>query len=390
MLVFYNTLKSRGPLTRRRPLRGVKTTFVFMNDAHQPALGVEVIVYTLVYKSHIDKLIYVSKADTTGLFPSHAYACVVSLLNWLVSLSPLHLLDSLSVAHWEKPTPVNHNGKFVSHTHFGLHVLLERHRGKSDYCMPVLKKETAHFHLPSITKTRLALFTKPENQYLFPNSHLNKNKHLLDGDALLKWWVSVIEGLDLKSSRKCIDIVGASPSDVQKYVHAKHAWTVGSIFASESHVPAVDCIPLFPDDPKGRFLEHLVVENRIKRVKLSQFWTELSARQEFRIGITVGLLGVDFVDDKSKWHTLDNTKKLSKKEFLLLKNLLLDKDYSSCGNWESLANELRGAFGDLPLLNLPKSTKVSQNVPTPEPTLNVITLKPRSKRKKIESPSAKT
>lgn len=387
MIILYNSLNSNGPITTKRPIRGVKSTFILLNDSKSPSLGIEIIVYTLVYKTRIDKLIYVSKADTTGLFPSSGYVTIVSFLNWLISLSPLDLLNSLTKSKWEHPKLDDYTGRYISHTHFGFHVLLERHRGRKGYYMPVLKKESSQFQLPTNNvRTRLVLFTKPEKQYLFPKSYLNSDKHLLNGESLLRWWINVIDGLEYESKNKFIDIIGANSKDIEKYVKSRNGWCVGSLFNSTSDDVAINCIPLLPDDPKGRFLEHLVVENRIKKVKMNQFWTELSARQEFRIGITVGLLGVEFIENKSNWHSLENSKKLNKKEFINFKNLMMDKEYNKEGDWDTLDVELQEAFGELPTLNFPKPNKSklqSQNIASISTSVNIInTLKPRSKNKK--------
>lgn len=383
MIVLYNSLRSNGPITTKKPIKGVKSTFILLNSLDSPSFGIEIIIYTLVYKSKIEKLIYISKADTTGLFPSYAYSSTVSFLNWLISLSPLDLLNSLTESKWEPPKLNDTHHKFVSHTQFGFHVLLERHRGRKDYYMPVLKKELLNYQSSTNnTRTRLVLFTKPEKQYLFPKSYFNTNKHLIDGEALLKWWVDVIEGLNFKTKHKFIDIIGADPKDVEKYVQSKNGWTVGSLFNTNGDDIAVNCIPLLPDDPKGRFLEHLVVENRIKNVKMNQFWTELSVRQEFRIGITVGLLGVEFIEAKSNWHSLENVKKLNKREFINFKNLIMDKEYDKNGDWDTLSEELQEIFGDLPILNLPKIKRKVEERDIKLNQINAInTLKPRSKKK---------
>lgn len=393
MFVIYNSLRSRGPVSTRKPLRGVKTTFVLLDDPKSPGLGLEVIVYTLVYVSdRIEKLIYISKADTTGLFKSNAYNVVISFINWVLKLDPLALLASVNESCKLEAPELPKGLSFISHTHLGLHVLLRRHEGDETYFMPkhMIDGEKDKIQRTESIKesiTKLVLFTKPETQYLFPKSHHNTEKHLLNGEQLLKWWINVIENLDLPKKEhllKFIDIVGADALGVKKYIESYEGWRIGSLFSVDPNDLAVNNIPLLPDDPKGRFLEHLVVENRIKKVKLTQFWDELAVRQEFRLGITVGLLGVSFEQDfkRDGWSSLENVKQVKKKEFNAFKNLMMNKEYNkNGGDWETLYSELYDMFGVLPSLELKISSKRKLEESKETPANVIFSLKPRSKKR---------
>ena len=72
------------------------------------------------------------------------------------------------------------------------------------------------------------------------------------------------------------------------------------------------------------------MENRIKKVRMKQFWTELSVRQEFRLGITVGLIGIE---GESREYSMDNNNDdmlilFKRSEFNKIKELFVDIDYS--------------------------------------------------------------
>ncbi|KAF6005878.1 hypothetical protein HII12_005454 [Brettanomyces bruxellensis] len=133
--------------------------------------------------------------------------------------------------------------------------------------------------------------------------------------------------------KKRINVLNADKFEVSRYIPSgSKEWKIGDIYTDKSnlHDAAVYHIPLLPDDPKGRFLEHLVVENRIKKVRMKQFWTELSVRQEFRLGITVGLIGIE---GESREYSMDNNNDdmlilFKRSEFNKIKELFVDIDYS--------------------------------------------------------------
>lgn len=148
-------------------------------------------------------------------------------------------------------------------------------------------------NIPPKQIVRVCLFAKPALEYLFPASSRNKHKHLSGGAVLLRWWLRVLDtSLDEGWTCKLI-IPGADDASTAKFLQPlKQKWSLGHIF---SEGVAIRHVPLFPDDPKGRFLEHLVVEDRYQNMNNSRFFTELGIRQEFRLGDVVGLIGCEKV-----------------------------------------------------------------------------------------------
>lgn len=322
----------------------------------KPLMALEVYVYLRVDESddRIDRTIYISKADTTGLSFKHIPVgkVIEVLLKWLFLYPISKYIDDM-----ESPMKVDHDANitaqhepFVSETDRRLHIMIERRRsGDAEYGMPQvteLRKFTPSRELIDDTSkhvTRLVLFTRAEKQYLFPNSAENSNKHVLSDSGLLKWWLKRVDNtLDSFQSidKKTLSILNADEIEVRRYFPSSD-WKVGDVYTDTTNRNdlAVYHIPLLPDDPKGRFLEHLVIENRIKKLKLGQFWTELSVRQEFRMGITVGLIGLEghtYVNDEPPEATL-----LPKAEFHKIHDIMTETDYHDPDDYLNIDRQLQ-------------------------------------------------
>lgn len=211
---------------------------------------------------------------------------------------------------------------------FGIHVYV--YRSPDCYTVFISKADTTGYYDPSnkinvkeITKgalrsilstipntgelkkpVRLCLFAKAHPHYLFQGSAINPQKHVLTDAQLVKWWVNALDeiavecldGVDVKAK---IIIPGADKSQVTKMTtNTICNWTEGTVFSDESTTStkapkAVYRIPRFPDDPKTRFLNHLVFELKTKKTTTTEFWTEMEFRQEFRLGSVVSILGVE-------------------------------------------------------------------------------------------------
>ncbi|GAV29118.1 hypothetical protein PMKS-002598 [Pichia membranifaciens] len=245
---------------------------------------------------------------------------------------------------------------FASETAHALHVLQMRASGDVNYHMPTsLRKVDALESLAALgvkpaaledenVWTRLVLFTRSEGQYLFPESMKNPGKHVLDGRALLKWWLKNVDSIaeSWSGCAKYLNILNSESRDIMRYFPSTN-WKIGNVYDSEgnTHEPAIYNIPLLPDDPKGRFLEHLVVEGRAKKVENEQYWQELAIRQEFSFGAVVGLIGISGLpsynladDGQHEYNPLSPT---SLKHF---KELVTTKDYSDKSDWGTLFEEL--------------------------------------------------
>ncbi|VEU21576.1 DEKNAAC102447 [Brettanomyces naardenensis] len=279
---------------------------------------------------------------------------------------------------------------FVSETDRGLHILVERARGNKGYGMPVMVKGAIFkpserlLSDPSRHSTRLILFTRSEAQYLFPNSSKNRGKHILSDSGLLKWWLKNVEvilgsGVFGEVQKRKLNILNADQNEVSRYFPSKESgWQVGDVYSDGKGLNevAVYHIPLLPDDPKGRFLEHLVVENRIKKVRLRQFWTELSIRQEFRLGITVGLIGIEGQSNEND--CIDSgVHKFKRAEFNKIKDLIVDIDYSDPLDYRNAHKQLEER--ELDLLEIKGVASTSHIAPSPHSLVPTL-LPTRSKR----------
>lgn len=200
-------------------------------------------------------------------------------------------------------------------------------------------------------KLVVSLFARAQDQYLFPASIENKNKHVLDDRGLVKWWCRVLDpiigqykaedapkpfpgrlaegdrgttGESLQSdatAKGYLVIPGFEPYDTLRYVPAPSApntprrWVAAHPLLEIAPCPAAPprcLVPHFPDDPKSRFLDELdeelpdratdaIVEGSTpsrsngqwKSVKtLDQFWEFMAFRQECSSGRIVGFIWV--------------------------------------------------------------------------------------------------
>ncbi|OAL04245.1 hypothetical protein IQ06DRAFT_267322 [Phaeosphaeriaceae sp. SRC1lsM3a] len=202
-------------------------------------------------------------------------------------------------------------------------------------------------------KLVVSLFARAQDQYLFPASIDNKNKHVLDDRGLVKWWCRVLdpivwqykaeeerqsftqrlkEGTDQDSNgtasrpeataKGFLVIPGFEPYDTLRYTppspipNTPRRWASTHPLlqiAPHPNAPPRCLVPHFPDDPKSRFLDELDEElpdrgtdamvaqggtpskssGIWKSVKtLDQFWEFMAFRQECSSGRIVGFIWV--------------------------------------------------------------------------------------------------
>jgi len=261
--------------------------------------GIEIFVYLQIYPTYIRQYVFVPKCDTVGKIESKVrLASVIPLLLQYVIEFPVDdynvdLKRLTTSQSQQRIRSIGTDGSYLINqlkTHLDTNSAHNmRYYKDSDVtskqsCQPIDKTQLLS-SLPM--RKSIALFTKAAQQYLYPHSSKNKNKHLANGHVLLKWWLKVIDQtIDEHWSKKVL-IPGGSTKG-----YLLPGWEEGEIFTSHTDNPlAIHTIPLFPDDPKGRFLEHLIVENRYNTITAEQFYYELGYRQEFRLGDLVGLIG---------------------------------------------------------------------------------------------------
>jgi regulator of Ty1 transposition protein 109 len=202
-------------------------------------------------------------------------------------------------------------------------------------------------------KLVVSLFARAQDQYLFPASIENKNKHVLDDRGLVKWWCRVLDPIiweykaegerkpfaerlaedevtktndtpiqSESTAKGYLVIPGFEPYDTLRYIpppsvpNTPRRWATTHPLLQIAPYPAAPprcLVPHFPDDPKARFLDELDEElpdrgtdamvvdggtpsksnGQWKSVKtLDQFWEFMAFRQECSSGRIVGFIWV--------------------------------------------------------------------------------------------------
>ncbi|CAI7577585.1 unnamed protein product [Penicillium crustosum] len=184
----------------------------------------------------------------------------------------------------------------------------------------------------------VSLFARAQNQYLFPGSIENAEKHVLDDRGLIKWWCRVLDPIlrehepesDLRETKALDQTVEAAKASATAYLivpscdrfetrnffpptaktdpQDRPRWLNSYPLKQLCHDPSAPprcLVPRFPDDPKTRFLMdldgELPEENEGQSVALNpgrwrsvrsldQFWEMMSFRQECSAGRLVGFL----------------------------------------------------------------------------------------------------
>lgn len=238
-------------------------------------LALEVFIFTTAWSTTL----FVSKADSTGY------------------LQLLHLPKGT-------PSPIREiSAAFISY-------LVEERRRNS-------------------VQTVVSLFARAQNQYLFPGSVENKDKHVLDDRGLIKWWCrvlnSVMEGQgthedtvfrpsgkkgDWESKKAYLVVPGTDTYEARAFLprtpNASTNWSLSHPLERISHfareydwVPPRCLVPKFPDDPKSRFRDELDLEASKSAqyeekglwwsvTTMERFWEMMSFRQECSGGHMTG------------------------------------------------------------------------------------------------------
>lgn len=251
--------------------------------------GAEIIVFgmeVLVYNTAHLTTIFVSKADSTGF---------IHLLKLPQKVSVLRLISNTFLSYLAR-----------SHQRPGVRLVV-------------------------------SLFARAQDQYLFPGSIENAEKHVLDDRGLIKWWCRSIDHIlrekepeSVSKDSKTHETVEAAKASATAYliVPGCDRFETRNFFPVSARADPQDqprwlasyplqqmcrdplapprcLVPRLPDDPKTRFLidlddelpEPVEGENappstgQWKSVKsLDQFWEMMSFRQECSAGRLVGFL----------------------------------------------------------------------------------------------------
>ncbi|BAO38569.1 histone acetyltransferase RTT109 [Kluyveromyces marxianus DMKU3-1042] len=338
-------------------IKTVKTQhFVALCHSQKVVFAVEIVVYFTIYlnsSAPTERLLFVSKADTNGYcsVKLNVGRIVRSIIAFILAIDPNHYLQKVKPGV-RKLLASDHIIRRTTPVRKALKILSERKLDRYGINSKVhIPEHELYVKYPAATEliTQISLFTRAEPQYLFSDSSKNPNKHILSGDKLLLWWLRIIDQVIVESfddtTKATLQIPGEEKRIIANYLRrTKYKnWTVGDIFSKDPQDIALYRIPLFPDDPKGRFLEHLASDGRIHKVTVSTFWTELQARQEFRLGSTVSVIGVSgrYTGITNVLQPQDIVVTMSKNEFKNLKNYITGEEYDTSEGAEEAYMNIR-------------------------------------------------
>ena len=357
---------------------------------------------------NVERLLFVSKADTNGYSTDKFSARLVTLalLEYLLSIDPnYYLIRVIPLKRQYKTRNGTVRTQMITRNttpEGALRILSSRFNSGAKKSCFLRADELDEYYLnlkcPEHCTTKVCMFTRPADQYLFPRSSENPKKHILGGVQLLKWWVSILDELLIEKfedgSEAKLRIPGEAEATVKRFLHdTKYpGWTVGDIFngGENGRSLAVFHIPLFPDDPKSRFLHQLVEDNRIMKVTLDEFWMELQGRQEFKLSVVVSVVGIQgylkFPPSKCIPSEDEVVRTNSIKQFHQLKSYIVGEDYDKVdGALEAFTNIsyiLESRMGSK-LLSIHGSRDPSRNIRDDNsPVQRVSVLKPRKKPKR--------
>ncbi|CAI4598324.1 BAK_1a_G0034620.mRNA.1.CDS.1 [Saccharomyces cerevisiae] len=394
---------------KRVPKSTIKTQH-FFSLFHQGKVffSLEVYVYvTLWDEADAERLIFVSKADTNGYCNTRVSIRDITkiILEFILSIDPNYYLQKVkpAIRSYKKISP-----ELISAASTPARTLRILARRLKQSGSTVLKEiESPRFQqdlylsftCPREILTKICLFTRPASQYLFPDSSKNSKKHILNGEELMKWWGFILDRLLIEcfqnDTQAKLRIPGEDPARVRSYLRGMEypLWQVGDIFTSKENSLAVYNIPLFPDDPKARFIHQLADEDRLLKVSLSSFWIELQERQEFKLSVTssvMGISGYSLATPSLFPSSADVIVPKSRKQFRAIKKYITGEEYDT----EEGAIEAFTNIRDFLLLRMAtnlqsltgKREHRERNQPVPASntnTLAITMLKPRKKAKAL-------
>ncbi|KAL3235148.1 Uncharacterized protein RNJ44_02936 [Nakaseomyces bracarensis] len=325
----------------------IKTKHLFvLTHLQKVFFGLEVYVYVTQFEQNsgkpTERLIFISKADTNGYCDTKVDIKLVTreLIKYLLSIDPNYYLKKII------PKERNYKNAKIekvitrqSTNKEALKILAERvANGNSGPVNTNNYYKTLQLEKNEILLDKLCLFTRPAEQYLFPDSSKNSRKHVLDGDGLLRWWASLVDQILIERFNEAtttakLRIPGEDKYRVKRYTNQLKFpnWSNGDIFNDDEGSLAVFTVPMFPDDPKSRFIRDIVEENLTQKKTLRTFWTELQERQEFKLSVTVSVMGVTGTPTNRPIYipNKDVFKTKSRKQFKFLKNYITGEDYET-------------------------------------------------------------
>jgi hypothetical protein len=170
---------------------------------------------------------------------------------------------------------------------------------------------------------KIQLFARSQPQYIFPFSATNGRKHILDDTQLIKWWLRVLSPLNGLGK---VYIPGVDEHKLQSYYPAKGNWECEPPGGRDGL--AKDVIPVFPDDPKARFLHDLKGNGVLGTTTVKQFWELMEHRQECSSGRLVGFISMT-IDRTERMENPEAGVVVNEKQFIRAYEMILNGEYSS-------------------------------------------------------------
>ncbi|CUM55683.1 uncharacterized protein AC631_02856 [Debaryomyces fabryi] len=350
LLIYHKKNAQKPELTVK-----IKHFISLIDDDDLVVMGIEVYIYLTIFDDHLKHSIFISKADTTGLSIQkyQINKLIDDILQYLIQYDIRNYCHKIKLKSNETVIGSGSNPTINS-----LNRIIGKLREGTSYyksipyyneiVIPSTSTNLETILPPERIQTSISLFTRASEQYLFPNSSKNERKHVIGGDDLLKWWIRLINRTLLSQTTEdnwnCkLHIPGSDNVSISKNLPDRSknnvAWSIGSIFDKDAEKLAINQIPLFPDDPKGRFLEHLIVENRYKATSLKQFWQELGFRQEFRLGNVVGIIGCEREElSINPTETYNSTCVLSLGQYKKILNSIKSSDFNDAADIKDLVS----------------------------------------------------
>jgi len=260
------------PAPSKRPAATtLESHFIAISHENVLAFAIELLIYTLVASG--ERIIFVSKADSSGYLPSSA-----------VSYTPANAPElRVSLLRNVAMTAVR--------------VILDGARAVNP-----------------TSKITVSLFARSQTQYLFPNSASNVTKHILEDRGLIAWWCRVLDPIFQQytdqGAKAYLLVPGFDRLQTRKLFPARKdtnevQWVCGHPLVTDPDrdLTVREIIPHFPDDPKARFLDELNGDESGKKVtqrgkqwnsirSVEDFWEMMSMRQECSLGRCVGFIWV--------------------------------------------------------------------------------------------------
>lgn len=235
-------------------------------------------------------------------------------------------------------------------------------------------------------RVRLTLFARSQPQYIFPCSSQNAGKHILNDQALVKWWMTLFDRLlrECPGGKGYLQIPSNEDPETSRLLPRESDWSVGYPYNEE--LLAKDEILVLPDDPKARFLDQLAADKELDRTTVKDFWLQLAFRQEMSSGHAVGFVTLECPPMKEDSQARSSISKLvDGKKYKLLYNALLEATYTTrkvtaeaTQGWLKLVTSM-GYAGTMITVTGTQADEAKISTAREKPSVN--TLQPRKKVK---------